>query len=111
MAFQIIDLDDSFESRFDGVVDGQTCFVFFLLMEFIVQHKNPHHLAQSGTRISSMDHEEGLNIRRGAIIVWAYGGYPCGEYPDLKLARKLYTGRVIPKPEFNRNKSWLGTKQ
>ena len=39
-------------------------------------------------------YEVGLNIRRGVIVFWAYGGYPCGEYPDLKLARQLYTGRV-----------------
>eukprot|EP01038_Epipyxis_sp_PR26KG_P018383 gene18383-25900_t len=50
-------------------------------------------------------YEVGLNIRRGAIV-WAYGGYPCGEYPDLKLASKA----VTPKPEFNRNKLWPGTK-
>lgn len=40
-------------------------------------------------------YEIGLNIRTG-FIVWAFGGYPCGEYPDLKLSRELYVLSVKP---------------
>lgn len=34
-------------------------------------------------------YEVGLNIRNGNIV-WAFGGYPCGEYVDLKLAREAF---------------------
>lgn len=34
-------------------------------------------------------YELGLCIRTGSIV-WKNGGYPCGEYPDLKLAREAY---------------------
>jgi len=30
-----------------------------------------------------------LNIRTGHIV-WANGGYPCGEYSDLSIARQSY---------------------
>lgn len=32
-------------------------------------------------------------IRTGDIV-WAHGGVPCGEWPDLRLARDAYTGFV-----------------
>ena len=31
----------------------------------------------------------GLCIRTGNIV-WAHGGYPCGEWPDLRLARDAF---------------------
>lgn len=34
-------------------------------------------------------YEVGLCLRTGDIV-WINGGVPCGEYPDLKLARDLY---------------------
>lgn len=40
-----------------------------------------------------MRYEIGLNIRSGEIV-WTNGGYPCGTYPDLKLAREAYTDSV-----------------
>lgn len=36
-----------------------------------------------------MRYELALNIRTG-LIVWVHGGYPCGEYSDLKLAREAF---------------------
>ena len=38
-------------------------------------------------------YEIGLRIRTGNIV-WAYEGFPCGEYSDLKLARSLYIHQV-----------------
>jgi hypothetical protein len=38
-------------------------------------------------------YELGLNIIT-ADIVWVNGGYPCGEFSDLKLARQLYVDNV-----------------
>lgn len=40
-------------------------------------------------------YEIAINIRTGDIV-WTHGGYPCGEYPDLKLAREAYTLLVNP---------------
>lgn len=40
-------------------------------------------------------YELGLCIRSGSIV-WKNGGYPCGTYPDLKLAREAYTLSVLP---------------
>lgn len=34
-------------------------------------------------------YEVGLSIANNEVV-WASGGYPCGEYPDLKMARALY---------------------
>lgn len=34
-------------------------------------------------------YEVGLNIRTGDII-WAHGGYPCGAWNDLKIARNVF---------------------
>lgn len=42
---------------------------------------------------AGLRYEIGLNIRTGNII-WAFGGYPCGLYPDLKLARETYVHSV-----------------
>jgi hypothetical protein len=34
-------------------------------------------------------YEIGISIQSGDIV-WASGGVPCGEYPDIKLAKELY---------------------
>lgn len=38
-------------------------------------------------------YEVGLNIITGDIV-WINGGVPCGEWPDLRLARDSYTSMV-----------------
>lgn len=38
-------------------------------------------------------YEIGLNIRQKEMV-WTYGGRPCGECPDLVLAREVYTSMV-----------------
>lgn len=38
-------------------------------------------------------YEVGLSIRTGEIV-WANGGVPCGDWPDLRLARNAYTSMV-----------------
>lgn len=40
-------------------------------------------------------YEIALCIRTGNIV-WKFGGYPCGEYPDMKLAREAYIFSVLP---------------
>ena len=38
-------------------------------------------------------YEIGLCIATGNIV-WAHGGYPCGELPDLRLARDAFIDRL-----------------
>lgn len=38
-------------------------------------------------------YEIGLCIATGNIV-WAHGGYPCGEWPDLRLARDAFIDRL-----------------
>ena len=40
-------------------------------------------------------YEVGLSIVTGDIV-WVNGGVPCGEWPDLRLARDSYTDMVDP---------------
>lgn len=40
-------------------------------------------------------YEIAINIRTG-YMVWANGGYPCGEFPDLKLAHESYLLSINP---------------
>lgn len=35
-----------------------------------------------------------MNIRTGSIV-WVYGGYPCGLYPDLKLSREVFVPSLL----------------
>lgn len=42
-----------------------------------------------------MRYEIGLCIKTG-IIVWVNGGYPCGDWPDLKVARDLFIQFLEP---------------
>lgn len=46
-------------------------------------------------KAAALRYEIGLNIRTGHII-WKFGGYPAGSYPDLKLARELYIPSLPP---------------
>ena len=46
-------------------------------------------------KAAGLCYEVGLNIRTGDIV-WTYGGLPCGEYSDLKLARVNYVHCVEP---------------
>lgn len=80
-----------FENRFEGALPGQTCFVSLDGVDFRILEPSPfssgwysHKFHSAGLR-----YEIGLNIRTG-YTVWANGGYPCGLFPDLLLARQSY---------------------
>ena len=47
-----------------------------------------HKLRAAGVR-----YEIGLGINSGEIV-WVYGGLPCGEFPDLVLAREQFTSAL-----------------
>lgn len=76
---------------------GQTSFCSLDGVDFKINEPTPfstkwysHKFRGPGLR-----YEIGLNIRSGEVV-WANGGYPCGQYPDLKLAREAYTSLVNP---------------
>lgn len=85
------------EARFDRAVNGQTCFCSLDGLDLKIQEPTPfspkwfsHKFRGPGLR-----YEIALNIRTGEIV-WVHGGYPCGLYPDLKLAREAYVLLVNP---------------
>lgn len=60
-------------------------------MDFEINEPSPfspkwfsHKFLAAGLR-----YEIGLNVRTGHIV-WASGGYPCGDWPDLKISRQLF---------------------
>lgn len=40
-------------------------------------------------------YELAISIRKGDIV-WAHGGLPCGEWPDLRLARNAFIEAMLP---------------
>lgn len=44
---------------------------------------------------AGLRYEIGLSLRKG-YIVWAFGGFPCGAWPDLKLARESFIDFLEP---------------
>lgn len=40
-------------------------------------------------KAAGLRYELALNIRTG-LLVWVHGGYPCGTYSDLRLAREAF---------------------
>lgn len=86
----VIDL----ENRFDGDPPDDLAFRCFVSLDgtdFSIYEPTPfdakwysHKLNGPGLR-----YEIGICLRTGDIV-WVNGGVPCGEYPDLKLAREGY---------------------
>lgn len=74
---------------------NQSCYCSLDGVDFKIQEQFPfnpkwysHKFHGPGIR-----YEIGLNIRSGDVV-WKFGGYPCGEFPDLKLARQSYVHAV-----------------
>lgn len=79
------------EKRFEGVVNGQTCFTSLDGVDFPILEPSPFNTGWYSHKFkgAGLRYEIGLNIRTGHIV-WANGGYPCGIYSDLLLARESY---------------------
>lgn len=85
----------NFESRFEGAFPNAWCFVSLDATDCPIQEPSPfsskwfsHKLNGAGVK-----YEIGVNIQTG-LIVWVFGGLPCGKYSDLKLARQRYIHAV-----------------
>lgn len=66
-------------------------------MDFRIQDPDPSSTKwfSSKFRAAGIRYEIGLAIKSGCIV-WKFGGYPCGLWPDLMLAREEFTRSVNP---------------
>jgi hypothetical protein len=86
-----------FESRFKNASFNATVYTSLDGTDCAIQEPSPfdrkwfsHKLRTAGLR-----YEIGLCIKTGEMV-WVFGGLPCGEYPDLRLARLLFTSQLQP---------------
>lgn len=84
-----------FDSRKEGAEPGTNAFVSLDGTDFAITAQggyNPdffsHKFKGPGLR-----YEVGLNVATGQIV-WVHGGYPCGAYPDLKIARERFVQQL-----------------
>lgn len=99
------------EKRFENAVRGQTCFTSLDGVDFKILEPYPfdkkwfsHKFSGPGVR-----YEIGLCIRTG-FVVWKHGGYPCGTYPDLKLAREAYVDSLNSNEKTLADKGYKDTR-
>ncbi|KAG9407624.1 hypothetical protein AC1031_002342 [Aphanomyces cochlioides] len=85
------------ENRFIGAAEDARMFVSLDGTDMRIQEPRPfdrkwfsHKFHGPGLR-----YELGICIRTGHIV-WSNGGVPCGQYPDLLLAREAYVHAVAP---------------
>lgn len=59
-------------------------------MDFKINEPSPFNASYYSHKFKAagLRYEIGLSLRTGAIV-WAHGGFPCGAYPDLRIAREL----------------------
>lgn len=81
----------NWNKRKDNSAPGQSCFVSLDGVDFPINEPTPfsskwysHKFKAAGLR-----YEVGLCMRTGEIV-WAYGSFPCGDWPDLRLARHCF---------------------
>lgn len=79
------------EDRKINAKPGQMCYTSIDGVDFEINEPSPfsniwfsHKFKASGLR-----YEIALCIWTGEIV-WAHGGYPCGSWPDLKVARRHF---------------------
>lgn len=94
-----------------GSAPGQTTFTSLDGVDFKIDEPKPfdpkwfsHKFKHAGLR-----YEIGLSLRMGDIV-WAHGGYPCGAYPDLKIARQLFVDFLEPKERAMADDGYNDTK-
>jgi hypothetical protein len=85
------------ENRIENAAEGQSCFVSLDGTDFKIHEPTPFSSKWYSHKFNgpALRYEIGLCIRTG-IIVWAHGGYPAGQWSDLRIARNLYIYFVEP---------------
>jgi hypothetical protein len=93
--FLYISIQIDFGKRFKGSHPQATSFTSIDGTDCPIHEPTPfdpkwysHKINGPGVR-----YEIALCIKSGEIV-WAFGGLPCGEYPDLKLARVRFTSEL-----------------
>lgn len=83
--FQII-----WEKRLEVMNDLQNVFISIDGVDFKINEPTPfdkkwysHKFKRAGLR-----YEIGISLVSGNIV-WVHGGFPCGDYPDSKIAKEL----------------------
>lgn len=96
------------ENRKNGAAVGQTAFCSLDGADFKIDEPTPfspqwfsHKFHGPGQR-----YEVGLCVRTGHMV-WVNGGYPCGAYSDLKIARQAYLQFVDPGERTFTDKGYL----
>lgn len=86
----------SFEERLTDAQPGQLAFSSIDGVDFRVLEPIPFDKDYFSHKFkaAALRYEIGISLKTGHII-WKFGGYPAGAYPDLKLARELYVHQVI----------------
>lgn len=90
MLFQI-----KWENRFNNSIPEQVCFCSLDGVDFQIMEPTPFSVQWYSHKFKGpgLRYEIGICINTGDIV-WVNGGYPCGCYSDLKLAREGYTDAV-----------------
>lgn len=94
-----------------GAVVGQSTHTSLDGVDFKINEPKPfdpkwfsHKFKHAGLR-----YEIGLSLRKGHIV-WAYGGYPCGDWPDLKLAKESFVDFLSPNERSVADKGYQDEK-
>lgn len=99
------------EDRKKNARHGQIAFTSLDGVDFEINEPTPfspkwysHKFKASGLR-----YEIGLCIRTGHIV-WGNGGYPCGDWPDLKIARQIFVNFLEPNEKSLADKGYNDLK-
>lgn len=76
---------------------GQLCFASIDGVHFRILEPSPFDKNYFSHKIktAALAYEIGIGLKSGHIV-WKFGGYPAGQYPDLKLSREFYVHQVMP---------------
>lgn len=83
------------ERRFEGAQLGTNVFTSLDGVDFEILEQSPWDKKWFSQKFGGpgLRYEIGLCIITGNIV-WAYGGFPCGETPDINLARSYYVTEI-----------------
>lgn len=79
------------EQRYENAESNQNYFSSIDGVDFKICEPKPFNKKwfSHKFRASGLRYNIALCIRTGKIV-WIHGGYPCGDWPDLKLAQDAY---------------------
>jgi hypothetical protein len=80
----------------EGAPPGSTCFMSLDATDCPIQEPHPFDDRYFSFKLhgAGLKYEVGVSIYRPRIV-WVFGGLPCGEFSDLKLARELFVHNLL----------------